>query len=339
MLGKKDRYSVAVVGATGAVGNEVIEVLEQRAFPVERIRFFASERSAGTILEFEGSGMPVEVLDEDSFKQTDIALFSAGEEISRRWAPVAVRSGCVVVDNSNEWRMDPNVPLVVPEVNARDLQRHRGIIANPTSSTILTVMVLKSIHDATRIRRIVVTTLQSVSGTGKKGMDELLRQTTDLLNFREVGTNVYPYQIAFDVLPHVDAFLDNGYTSEEMSLVHGTRKIMGDGAIRVTATAVRVPVFRGHCASVNVETEDKLTANEARALLAAAPGIVIFDAPEKNLYPHPLGNAGDDEVYVGRIREDESVDNGLNLWIVTDNLRKGAALNEVQIAEELIRIS
>ncbi len=339
MLGKKDRYTVAVVGATGAVGNEVIEVLEQRAFPVERIRFFASEQSAGTILEFEGSEMAVEALDEDSFRRTDIALFSAGDEISRRWAPVAVRSGCVVIDISNQWRTDPHVPLVVPEVNARDLQRHRGIIANPTSSTILTVMVLKPIHDAARIRRLVVTTLQSVSGTGKKGMDELLRQTTDLLNFREVGAKVYPYQIAFDVLPHVDAFLDNGYTSEEMSLVHGTRKIMGDSAIRVTATAVRVPVFRGHCASVNVETEDKLAVNEARALLASAPGIVIVDAPEKNLYPHPLGNAGHDEVYVGRIREDESVDNGLNLWIVTDNLRKGAALNAVQIAEELIRIS
>jgi aspartate-semialdehyde dehydrogenase len=337
MLKKKDKYVVAVVGATGAVGNEMIAVLEERKFPVEKIRLFASERSEGKTLQFEGSEIPVESLKEDSFKGIDIALFSAGAERSKIWAPIAAKSGCVVVDNSSQWRMDPEVPLVVPEVNAHDLKWHKGIIANPNCSTIQMVVALKPIHDAAKIKRVVVTTFQAVSGTGKKAMDELLQQTTDILNFREIKCNVYPHQIAFNILPHIDKFLENGYTKEEMKMVNETKKIMGDTSIRVTATTVRVPVFRGHSESVNIETEKKITPNEVRSILSKAPGTVVFDAPEKNVYPLPVEVAGKDPVYVGRIREDESIDNGINMWVVSDNLRKGAALNAVQIAEELIK--
>ncbi len=337
MLNKKDKYVVAVVGATGAVGNEMIAVLEERKFPVEKLRLFASERSEGKTLQFEDSEIPVESLNEDSFKGIDIALFSAGAERSKIWAPIAAKSGCVVVDNSSQWRMDPEVPLVVPEVNAHDLKWHKGIIANPNCSTIQMVVALKPIHDAARIKRVVVTTFQAVSGTGKKAMDELLQQTTDMLNFREIKCNVYPHQIAFNVLPHIDKFLENGYTKEEMKMVNETKKIMGDESIRVTATTVRVPVFRGHSESVNIETEKKIMPNEVRSILSKAPGIVVYDAPEKNVYPLPIDVAGKDPVYVGRIREDESIDNGINMWVVSDNLRKGAALNAVQIAEELIK--
>jgi len=339
MLKKKKKYVTAVVGATGAVGNEMILTLEQRDFPVEKIRLFASERSEGITLEFQGSQIPVETLKEDSFKGIDIALFSAGAERSKVWAPSAAKSGCVVVDNSSQWRMDPEVPLVVPEVNSHDLKWHKGIIANPNCSTIQMVVVLKPIHDAARIKRVVVTTFQSVSGTGKKAMDELLQQTTDLLNFREVKCNVYPHQIAFNILPHIDKFLENGYTKEEIKMVNETRKIMGDNSIGVTATTVRVPVFRCHSESLNIETEKKLTPNEVRAILSKAPGIIVFDAPEKNVYPLPVNIAGRDETYVGRIREDESIENGINMWIVADNLRKGAALNAVQIAEKLIEMA
>ncbi|MCL5063374.1 MAG: aspartate-semialdehyde dehydrogenase [Nitrospirae bacterium] len=337
MLKKKERYVVAVVGATGAVGNEMIAVLEERNFPIEKLRLFASERSEGKTLQFEGSEIPVEALNENSFKGIDIALFSAGAERSKVWAPIAARSGCVVVDNSSQWRMDPEVPLVVPEVNAHDLKWHKGIIANPNCSTIQMVVALKPIHDAVRIKRVVVTTFQAVSGTGKKAMDELLQQTTDLLNFKEIKCNVYPHQIAFNVLPHIDKFLENGYTKEEMKMVNETKKIMGDNTIMVTATTVRVPVFRGHSESVNIETERKITQNEVRSVLSKAQGIVVFDAPEKNVYPLPIDVAGKDPVYVGRIREDESIANGINMWVVSDNLRKGAALNAVQIAEELIK--
>ncbi len=336
MLRKKEQYRVAVVGATGAVGEEMISVLNERNFPIEELLPFASERSAGTRIEFRGREIVVQLLQEDSFKGIDIALFSAGGERSRTWAPVAARSGCVVIDNSSAWRMDPDVPLVVPEVNPGDISRHRGIIANPNCSTIQMVMALKPIHDAAGIKRVVVTTFQSVSGTGKKAMDELLKQTTDMLSFRSVECEVYPHQIAFNVLPHIDSFLDNGYTKEEMKMVNETRKILGDDSIRVTATTVRVPVFRCHSESVNVETEKKLAVNDVRALLAAFPGIVVFDAPEKNIYPLPVDMAGKDDVYIGRVREDESVENGINMWIVADNLRKGAALNAVQIAEKLI---
>ncbi len=336
MVRKKESYVVAVVGATGAVGEEMVSILEERSFPVRELRLFASERSRGKKMAFRGDEITIETLDEDSFKGIDIALFSAGGERSKRWAPVAARSGCVVVDNSSAWRMDPEVPLVVPEVNPHDIGRHKGIIANPNCSTIQMVMVLKPVHDAARVKRVVVTTFQSVSGTGKKAMDELLTQTSDLLNFREIRCEVYPHQIAFNCLPHIDAFLEDGYTKEEMKMVNETRKIMGDDSIRVTATTVRVPVFRSHSESVNIETERKLTANEARALLAAFPGVVVFDAPEKNVYPLPVDVAGKDEVYVGRVREDNSIECGINVWIVADNLRKGAALNAVQIAERLI---
>ena len=336
MLKRKEKYSVAVVGATGAVGNEMIATLEGKNFPVGTLRLFASERSEGKTLKFRDVDIPVETLNENCFRGIDMALFSAGAERSKIWAPIAVKSGCVVVDNSSQWRMDSEVPLVVPEVNPDDLKWHKGIIANPNCSTIQMVVVLKPIHDVAKIKRVVVTTFQSVSGTGQKAMDELLKQTTDLLNFREITCNVYPHQIAFNVLPHIDKFLDNGYTKEEMKMVNETRKIIGDNSIRITATTVRVPVFRSHSESVNIETEKKLTANEVRAILSEAPGVVVFDAPYKNVYPLPVSVAGTDETYVGRIREDESIENGINLWVVSDNLRKGAALNAVQIAEKLI---
>ena len=339
MLKKKKGYIVAVVGATGAVGKEMVSILEERNFPAEKLRLFASEHSEGKIMEFRDIEIPVETLNDNSFKGIDIALFSAGAERSKIWAPVAVRSGCIVVDNSSQWRMDTEVPLVVPEVNVDDLKWHKGIIANPNCSTIQMVAVLKPIHDAAKIKRVVVTTFQSVSGTGQKAMDELLQQTTDLINFREIKCNVYPHQIAFNVLPHIDKFLENGYTKEEMKMVNETRKIMGDNSIRITATTVRVPVFRCHSESLNIETEKKLAANEARAILSKAPGVVVFDAPDKNVYPLPIDVAGKDETYAGRIREDESIENGINMWIVADNLRKGAALNTVQIAEKLIEMA
>lgn len=337
MLKKKEKYIVAVVGATGAVGTEMIATLEQRDFPIEKIRLFASDRSTGKTLQYKGQDIKVEALSETCFQGIDIALFSAGGERSKIWAPVAAKSGCVVIDNSSEWRMDPTVPLVVPEVNPQDLDWHKGIIANPNCSTIQMVVALKPLHDAAKIKRVVVSTYQAVSGTGKKAMDELMQQTTDLLNFRPATPAVYPHQIAFNVLPQIDKFLESGYTKEEMKMVNETKKILGDDSIRVTATTVRVPVFRGHSESVNIETEQKLTVNQVRELLAQAPGITLFDAPEKGVYPMPIDCDGKDDVYVGRIREDESVDNGINIWVVADNLRKGAALNAVQIAEVLIR--
>lgn len=339
MLKKKEKYVVAVVGATGAVGNEMIATLEGRKFPIEKIRLFASEKSEGKTLQFMGEDIAVETLNENSFKGIDIALFSAGAERSKIWAPIAANSKCVVIDNSSQWRMDPEIPLVVPEVNAHDLKWHKGIIANPNCSTIQMVVVLKPIHDAAKIKRVVVTTFQAVSGTGMKAMDELLQQTTALLNFKEVKCNVYPHQIAFNVLPHIDKFLENGYTKEEMKMVNETKKIMGDDSIRVTATTVRVPVFRGHSESLNIETDKKITPQEVREILEKSPGITVFDAVEKNLYPLPLDVAGKDDVYVGRIRNDESIENGINMWIVSDNLRKGAALNAVQIAEELVKMA
>jgi aspartate-semialdehyde dehydrogenase len=336
MLASKDKYVVAVVGATGAVGNEMIRTLEQRDFPVDTLRLFASERSIGKKLEYKGAKTAVEALDEGSFKGIDIALFSAGGERSREWAPVAARSGCVVVDNSSQWRMDPEVPLVVPEVNPEDIKKHKGIIANPNCSTIQMVVVLKPIHDAASIKRVVVSTYQSVSGTGLKAMEELAGQTRDILNFKEPTISVYPHQIAFNALPHIDSFLESGYTKEEMKMVNETRKIMGDSSIKVTATTVRIPVFRCHAESLNIETERKITADEARAVLSAAPGIIVYDAPEKNIYPLPVDVADRDETYVGRVREDDTVECGINMWIVADNLRKGAALNAVQIAEKLV---
>ncbi|RJQ53336.1 MAG: aspartate-semialdehyde dehydrogenase [Nitrospiraceae bacterium] len=339
MLKKKDRYVVAVVGATGAVGNEMVSVLEERHFPFEKLRLFASERSEGKIINFHNKGVTVEILTEKVFEGVDIALFSAGGERSLHYAPIAAKAGCVVIDNSSAWRMDPAVPLVVPEVNPQDLKWHKGIIANPNCSTIQMVVVLKPIHDAAKIRRVVVTTFQSVSGTGKKAMDELFHQTADILNFRDIKPVVYPHQIAFNCLPHIDKFMEDGYTKEEIKMVNETKKIMGDGSIKVTATTVRVPVFRGHAESINIETAKKITPNEVRAVLSKAPGVIVYDAPEKNVYPLQTLTAGKDEVYVGRVREDNTVENGINIWIAADNLRKGAALNAVQIAEELIKMA
>ncbi len=337
MLKKKPAYYVvAVVGATGAVGTEMIEVLEERAFPVERLVPLASSRSAGGTVGFRGQDVSVEVLGKDSFADVDLALFSAGSDISKEYAPIAVEAGAVVIDNSAAWRMDPAVPLVVPEVNPQDAARHQGIIANPNCSTIQMVVALKPLHDAATITRVVVTTFQSVSGTGKEAMDELLAECKAILSFKEADPKVYPYQIAFNCLPQIDEFVPTGYTKEEMKMVHETRKILGDESIRVTATTVRVPVYVGHSESVNVETSKKLTANEARALLSEAPGVRVYDDPAHKIYPMPLDVAGKDDVYVGRIREDESIPHGLNLWVVADNLRKGAALNAVQIAELLI---
>ncbi len=337
MFKKKDRYVVAIAGATGVVGREMLEILEERKFPVSELVLLASERSEGEKLDFSGKKWTVKRLTRDAFKGVDIALFSAGAARSLEFAPAAVESGAVVIDNSSAFRMDPKVPLVVPEVNAPAIAKHTGIIANPNCSAIGMVVVLKPLHDRAKIKRIVVTTFQSVSGTGKKAIDELAGQTVALLNFKDVEKNVYPHQIAFNCLPHIDAFLENGYTKEEMKMVHETRKIMEDDSIGVTATTVRVPVFRCHSESVNIDTEKKLTANEARAILSAAPGVLVYDDPKRNIYPLAIDVSGKDETYVGRIREDESIPNGLNLWIVSDNLRKGAALNAVQIAEELIK--
>lgn len=337
MLKKKDQYIVAVVGATGAVGNEMIAILEQRNFPAEKLRLFASERSIGKALDFKGKPVNIELLAEDVFDGVDIALFSAGGDRSRQFAPAAAKAGCVVIDNSSAFRMDPQVPLVVPEVNPDDIKSHKGIIANPNCSTIQMVVVLKPIHDVATIKRVVVTTFQSVSGTGKKAMDELMQQTTELLNFKKPNPIVYPHQIAFNCLPHIDQFLDNGYTKEEIKMVNETKKILGDDSVKVTATTVRVPVFRAHAEAINIETEKKLSADAARAVLSAAPGIIVYDAPEKNIYPLPTLSDGKDDVYVGRVRDDDTVENGLNLWIAADNLRKGAALNAVQIAETLIK--
>ena len=337
MLKKKSGYVVAVVGATGAVGTEMIEVLEERKFPVTRLVPLASTRSAGGTVIFEGDEVPIEVLTKDSFVGVDIALFSAGADLSREFAPIAVKAGAVVIDNSAAWRMTPEVPLVVPEVNAHDIQRHKGIIANPNCSTIQMVVALKPLHDQAKIKRIVVTTFQSVSGTGKDAMDELMAECQDLLSFKSASPKVYPYQIAFNCLPQIDDFLPSGYTKEEMKMVHETRKIMGDQSIHVTATTVRVPVYVGHSEAINIETERKLSANEARAILSTAPGVLLYDDPAHKIYPMPLEVVGKDEVYVGRVREDESIANGLNLWVVADNLRKGAALNAVQIAEHLVQ--
>jgi aspartate-semialdehyde dehydrogenase len=336
---KKDSYTVAIVGATGAVGEQLLEVLEERLFPVGELRLFASERSAGQFLEFRSRRLRVEVLREDSFAGVDLALFSAGRSVSARFAPLAVAAGAVVIDNSPAFRLEPDVPLVVPEVNAAEIAayRNRGIVANPNCSTIQMVVALKPIHDAARIRRVVVSTYQSVSGAGRLAMEELKDQTIALFNGRDLAKNRFPHQIAFNCIPHIDAFLENGYTREEMKIVHETRKILGEPSLRITATAVRVPVFCGHSESVNIETEKKLTAAEAREILRSAPGVLLRDEPEKNDYPMPIDSVGSEATLVGRVREDESIPNGLNLWIVADNLRKGAALNAVQIAEILLR--
>ncbi|SEM60993.1 aspartate semialdehyde dehydrogenase [Syntrophus gentianae] len=332
-------YNVAVVGATGAVGNEMIRVLEERNFPVRELTLLASERSLGIDIDFKGKSIPVKVLDENSFAGIQIGLFSAGGSVSERFAPIAAAAGCVVIDNTSAFRMAPDVPLVVPEVNPEAIAQYKtkGIIANPNCSTIQMVVALKPIHDVARIRRIVVSTYQAVSGTGKKAITELAEQTRALMNCQEIQVKVYPHQIAFNCLPHIDVFLDNGYTKEEMKMVNETKKIFNDPAIAVTATTVRVPVFFGHSESVNIETEKKITAEEVRKLLATAPGVRVVDNPKENAYPLAIHAVGQDDTFVGRIREDESIPNGINMWVVADNIRKGAASNAVQIAEVLIR--
>jgi aspartate-semialdehyde dehydrogenase len=335
----KAGYRVAVVGATGAVGNEMVKILEQRQFPVASLRVLASARSIGRTIEFRGEALKVEELKENSLKGEEIALFSAGGSVSRHFAPIAGKAGCVVVDNSSAWRMDPDVPLVVPEVNPHAVAAHRnkGIIANPNCSTIQMVVVLKPLHNAATIDRVVVSTYQAVSGTGMKAIRELEEQTRQLLSFQEVAPKVYPYQIAFNCFPHIGAFLENGYTEEEMKMVNETRKIMEAPDMKITATTVRVPVFYGHSEAVNIQTRRKLTAKEARVLLFQAPGVRVVDNPGERIYPMPIEAAGTDDTLVGRIREDLSVENGLDLWIAADNIRKGAALNAVQIAEILIK--
>ncbi len=331
------KYHVAVAGATGAVGNQMITCLEERHFPVESIKLLASRRSVGRKLRFKGDMIAVEELTESSFEGVDIALFSAGGGTSERFAPAAAASGCVIVDNSSQWRMDPDVPLVVPEVNPHAIGGYtkKGIIANPNCSTIQMVVAIRPIYERFGIKRIVVSTYQAVSGTGKKAIDELFDQTRAMINFLECENKVYPHRIAFNCLPHIDSFLDNGYTKEEMKMVNETRKILEDDSIGITATTVRVPVFFGHSESVNIETEKPVTAEAVKALLADEPGIKVMDDPEQNVYPLATDAAGQDLTLVGRIRVDESIANGINLWIVADNIRKGAATNAVQIAEKL----
>lgn len=332
-------FNVAVAGATGAVGNQMIACLEERNFPLRNLKLLATQKSAGRKLRFRGEEILVEELTETSFKGVDIGIFSAGGAASEKYAPFAAADGCVVVDNSAAWRMDADVPLVVPEVNPHAVAGYtnKGIIANPNCSTIQMVLAIAPIHKKVGIKRIVVSTYQAVSGTGKKAIDELHNQSKAVLNFMEPEKNVYPHRIAFNCLPQIDVFLENGYTKEEMKMVNETRKILEDNAIGITATTVRVPVFFGHSESVNIETRDPITPNEVRALLAEAPGLTVADDPSKGVYPMPIHAAGKDETFVGRIRADESIPNAINLWVVSDNIRKGAATNAVQIAELLGR--
>ena len=330
-------YTVAVVGATGAVGETILRILDERKFPVSRLRLFASERSAGRRLRFQEEEVPVELLAADAFRGIDFALFSAGASRSREFAPAAARAGAVVIDNSSAFRMDPEVPLVVPEINPEAAFRHQGIIANPNCTAIVMLMPLKPLHDHARVKRVVATSYQAVSGAGAKAIEELRRQVTAWVQGEALPVEVFPHQIAFNVLPHVDAFLENGYTREEMKLVHETRKILGDETIQVSPTTVRVPVFRAHSVAVNVETERPVSAATARELFAAFPGLRVLDDPSRLEYPMPLTAAGTDDCYVGRIRQDLSRENALNFWAVGDQLRKGAALNAVQIAELLTR--
>ena len=354
----KKRYNVAIVGATGAVGTEMLRVLARRRFPVHRVRLLASERSAGRRLVFNGSTHAVERLKPRSFDGIDLALFSAGASRSLEFAPEAVRRGAVVVDNSSAFRMAPDVPLVVPEVNPGALAGHRGLIANPNCSTIIMVVALAPLHRAATLRRIVVSTYQSVSGAGTKAMYQLWQETMQLIgrsgplarwpvgpfpgrrltgSTGKTGSTVLPQQIAFNVIPQVDVFLDNRSTREEMKMVHETRKLLGEPGLPVSATCVRVPVFVAHSEAVWIETERPLSVEHAKTLLRRAPGVKLVDDPRRGAYPLPIRAAGQDDVLVGRIRRDESVERGLALWVSGDNLRKGAATNAVQIAELLLK--
>ena len=333
-------YDVAVVGATGAVGETMLSILAERKFPVGKIYALASERSAGKKIEFGDKMLTVENLADFDFSKVQIGLFSAGGALSKEYAPKAAAAGCVVIDNTSEFRYDDDIPLVVPEVNPEAIADYktRGIIANPNCSTIQMLVALKPIQDAVGISRINVCTYQAVSGTGKNAIEELAGQTAALLNCKEIKTEVYPKQIAFNVLPQIDVFMENGYTKEEMKMVWETKKIMKDDSIVVNPTAVRVPVFYGHSEAVHIETRKKMTAQECRDVLAKAPGIEVLDEQKDGGYPTAVTEgATNDATYVGRIREDISHEMGLDLWVVSDNVRKGAALNSVQIAEILIK--
>jgi aspartate-semialdehyde dehydrogenase len=333
-------FDVAVVGATGAVGETMVSILEQRNFPVRNLYPLASSRSAGAKIQFKGKTITVEDLANFDFSKVQVGLFSAGGSVSADYAPKAAAAGCVVVDNTSHFRYDDDIPLVVPECNAHAIAdyKNRGIIANPNCSTIQMLVALKPIYDAVGIERINVATYQAVSGTGKEAIEELATQTANLLNLKEIKTEVYPKQIAFNALPHIDVFLDNGYTKEEMKMVWETKKIFEDAAILVNPTAVRIPVFYGHSEAVHIETREKISVDRARELLESAPGVEVMDTREPGGYPTAVTEgAGHDPVYVGRIREDISHPRGLNMWVVADNVRKGAALNSVQIAEILVK--
>ena len=330
-------YRVAIVGATGLVGQEFIKVLEQRNFPVESVSLLASDRSAGKKMFVNHQEIEVKETVPDSFWGIDIALFSAGAETSRHFSPIAAQSGAVVIDNSAAFRMEPMVPLVVPEVNPEDIKWHRGIIANPNCSTIQMVVALYPLHKVNPIKRLIVATYQSVSGTGAAAAEELTTQVKQVLDGQNTIPHVYPHQIAFNILPEIDVFLDNGYTKEEWKMVEETRKIMHADDIAISATCARVPVFTGHSEAVQVEFSQPMSPEEARRILSQAPGVKVLDDPVISLYPQPWSAAGTDEVFVGRIRRDASHPRGLAMWIVADNVRKGAALNAVQIAEEMLK--
>lgn len=336
----KTKFNVAIVGATGAVGEAMLEILEKRNFPVDNLYLLASSRSAGSKMTFRGKQITVDDLEQFDFNGVHIGLFSPGASVSAIYAPRAAAAGCVVIDNTSQFRYDDDIPLVVPEVNAHAIAnyKNRGIIANPNCSTIQMLVALKPIYDAVGIERINVCTYQAVSGTGKEAIEELAMQTANLLNAKPIETKVYPKQIAFNVLPHIDAFLENGYTKEEMKMVWETRKIMEDDSIQVNPTAVRVPVFYGHSEAVHIETREKITADHAKKILSKSPGIIVMDTRKDGGYPTAVTEAsGKDPVFVGRIREDISHPRGLNLWVVSDNVRKGAALNSVEIAEIFVK--
>ena len=334
------KYNVAIVGATGAVGEALISILEERDFPVEQLFPLASERSAGSTIMYRNKPLKVQNLAEFDFSLAEIGLFSAGGGVSAEFAPKAAECGCIVIDNTSHFRYEDDIPLIVPEVNPEKIAcyQNRNIIANPNCSTIQMLVALKPIHDAVCIKRISVATYQAVSGTGKAAVEELAKQTAELLNGREAEYTVYPRQIAFNVLPHIDQFMENGYTKEEMKMHWETQKIFDDMDIMVSATCVRVPVFYGHSEAIQIETEGKLSVKETQTLLASAAGVKLMDGHSGGAYPTPFhDSAGQDAVFVGRVREDPTLPNGLNLWVVSDNVRKGAALNSVQIAEELIK--
>ena len=329
-------YNVVVVGASGAVGHELLKIIDERNFPLAKLKLCATSRSAGKQISFRGEKYTVEVTTPDSFNDMDIALF-AGGWASLEFGPAAVERGCVIIDNSSNYRMDPNVPLVVPEVNPEDVKWHKGIIANPNCSTIIMVVALKPIHDAAGIKRVVVSTYQAVSGAGLEGIEELTAQTKAVLAGGEYPPAKFAHQIAFNLIPHIDVFQDMDYTKEEWKMVKETHRIMHDESIGITATTVRVPVYRSHSESINIETHRKLTAGEAAEVLAASPGVIVIDSPTDKQYPMPLYCSDKDEVFVGRIREDNSIEKGLNIWVVADQIRKGAATNAVQIAELLVK--